>query len=107
MRIEQIKAALARGVELEPAGRIFVSTSRAGRDVNGNRIAHFSARIYPKDAGFVEVCASGKRRPQVGFSGNGRHEGAEVALEKLGYKLTFKMTNVLGEAVYSIDNLGV
>ena len=106
MHIDRLKAAIARGGELEPAGRVFVSISRTGRDVNGNKIAHFSARIYLKDAGYVEVCACGKRRPQAGFLGNGRHEAAEVALEKLGYKLTFKLKNVLGEAVYSIDNLG-
>ena len=107
MHIDQLKAALARGVELEPAGRVFVSISRTGSGTNGNKIAHFSARIHPKDAGFVEVCASGKRRPQVGFLGNGRHEAAEAELEKLGYQLTFKLCNVMGEAVYSIDNLEV
>lgn len=105
MNIEALRAMLRQGVQLERP-RVYVSMCNTGRDVNGNRIAHYSAKVYRVGAGWIELCASGRRRPQVGYQGSGRHDAAEVALARLGYALEFvPRPGPEGEAVYDITNL--
>lgn len=94
-----------RGMVLE-SNCVYVRISNPGRDINGNKIAHYTARVYVSVGSWIELAASGKRRRQVGFQ-TGRHEAAEVALEKLGYSLAFQGVNANGDAVYVITNLEV
>lgn len=105
MNIEALRAMLRHGVQLERP-RVYVLTRDISRDVNGNRIAHYSAGVYRVGAGWIELCASGRRRPQVGYQGRGRHDAAEVELARLGYALEFvPRPGPEGEAVYNITNL--
>lgn len=104
MNIAALRAAISGGMKLE-SNRVYVRVHNVGRDTNGNKIAHYSAKIYRMGQGWIELAASGKRRPQVGFQ-TGRHEAAEVALEKLGYSLEFHDW-LNGDVVYVITNLEV
>lgn len=105
MNIQTLRAAISSGIVLE-SNCVYVRISRTGRDTNGNKIAHYSAKVYRTGQGWIELATSGKRRRQVGFQ-TGRHEAAETALEKLGYSLAFQGVNANGDAVYNLANLEV
>ena len=103
MNIKTLRAAISSGKELK-SNRVYVRISDTGRDTNGNKIAHYLARVYVAGESWIELATSGRRRRQVGFQ-TGRHEAAETALEKLGYSLAFQGINANGDAVYVVTNL--
>lgn len=76
------------GKPMKVAPLIQLDLEREGYDTNGNRIAHFDCHlIWPSRTigPNFRVVQSGRNRPQFGFGT--AHEGALLALEKLGWQV--------------------
>lgn len=91
--------------------RIEVETFDHGRDVNGNGTSHYKCEligysaINGRDYHFLTVVQSGKRREQVGYSG--QNEAAMYALEKLGFQVDTSKGgsyDYQGAAIYPLLN---
>jgi hypothetical protein len=104
MNINALKAALANGMELE-SRTVYVRVSNQSVNPKAQQIAAFSAKVYRKNAGWIELCASGKKRSLVSSKIKGLHRGAEKALRKLGYEIEFAGVNANGDSTYLITNL--
>lgn len=91
--------------------KIEVNTLDHGRDVYGNGTAHYKCEligrsaINDRDYYFLTVVQSGKRREQVGYSG--QNEAALYALEKLGFQVDTSKGgsyDYQGAAIYPLLN---
>jgi hypothetical protein len=110
MKIEKFKEILKTKTGYS---RIYltINTFDHGRDGCGNGTAHYQCVItidYPDRFELFDACESGKRREQVGYTGE--NEAAKYKLEKLGYKieLFYPSKNYARDrfAHYKITNLG-
>lgn len=114
LKIEDLRERLtALGVNLSEASlTVEIVSYDHGRDMFGNGTAHFYADLEVteiKKAGssrVFRIVESGKRREQVGYSG--QNEAALYALDKLGYKLDLgrpSSYDYQGSAIYKVVNI--
>ncbi len=84
-----------------------VRTTYPGYDLNGHRIAHYTASLLSARSSVqLDLCDSGRRRKQTGY--NGHHEAALSHLEALGYALDMEnatRSSVEGFSTFRITNM--
>lgn len=90
--------------------RVEITTFDHGRDINGNGTAHYKVQLLctgkdGHDHYLLTIVESGKRREQVGYSG--QNEAALYALYKLGFEVDTSKAgsyDYQGSAVYPLLN---